>query len=307
MQMDDGAIKVGFCVAYDWPLLAYSLPQVYGKASVICLSIDSERRSWAKKIFEWDQNAFNELLRSIDVAGKILVYEDDFHLPELTPAQNEVRQRRLMSEKMGAGGWHIQLDCDEYFLNFAGFVEFLRKLPIRKYKFNVSCQLITLFKKVNNGFLYVYPQQSKHYEFLQIASKVPCYEHGRRNGYFNVISDFLIVHQSWARSDEEIWQKLSNWGHVDDFNVQRYFDFWANVNAENFGRFRDILPMHPPVWPSLCFLKSKDIAEVIAKFNAGSFPKLHPVSRIIRNSILISRAVCAARRLYRVGFQHWRS
>lgn len=295
---NDNSIKVGFCVAYDWPLLAYSLPQVYTRADIICISIDRGRISWANKRFEWDGRGFNDFVRSIDVDAKIIIYEDDFHLTALTASENEVRQRQMMSARMGSGGWHIQLDCDEYFLDFGGFVNLLEKIPTRSYPFNVCCQLITLFKKVDNGYLYVYPEKKKHFEFLQIASKTPAYEHGRRNGYFNMLTEFLIVHQSWARDNDEVRQKLSNWGHVDDFNVQAYLQFWNNVNAGNFWSFRNLHPIQPKAWPSLRLMKSQNIEETITGFSSEPFPKPHAVTRMLRNSRLVTRLESGFRSLY---------
>ena len=48
-------IKVGYCVAYDWDLLAYSLPLVYDYADKICLSIDIDYTSWGGTPFSFDE------------------------------------------------------------------------------------------------------------------------------------------------------------------------------------------------------------------------------------------------------------
>src|SRR5690348_14068470 len=100
-------IKVGFCVAYDWPLLANALPLIYDHADSICLSMDRDRITWANAPIQWDANGFNELIRRLDPQNKVTCYEDDFHQPDLTPMQNEVRQRNKMAEFMGTSGWHI--------------------------------------------------------------------------------------------------------------------------------------------------------------------------------------------------------
>jgi hypothetical protein len=300
--MVDNSIKVGFCVAYDWHFLAYSLPLIYSKANVICLSVDQDHISWAKQSFFWDESGFRELVNSIDKFGKIIVYTDNFHLAELTPAKNEIRQRALMAEKMGKGGWHIQLDCDEYFLEFNRFVKFLKKMPARRYKFNVSCQLITVFKKVSDGYLYVYPARRKDLEFLQIATRDPLYEHGRRNGYFNILADFVIVHQSWARGEAEILQKLSNWGHVNDFDVERYFQFWQNVNVNNFRKIKDFHPIQPSSWSALKFIESTSVNELIVKLRQATFPGLDPLTRFLKNSILVSGLMSRMTALYKMIF-----
>ena len=61
---------------------------------------------------------------------------------------------------------------------------------------------------------------------MPIATNVPIYEYGRKNGHFNHQSPFFMVHDTWARSEEEILQKIQNWGHKTDFDVMKYFEFW---------------------------------------------------------------------------------
>src|SRR3954466_6496597 len=121
-------IKVGYCVAYDWKLLNFSVPQIYENSDLICISIDRERRSWSGKSFSWDQAAFEEMIDKIDTKRKIKIFEEDFSLPALSPMENEVRQRTMIAEFMGNDGWHIQLDTDEYFLDFFGFTKYLKGL-----------------------------------------------------------------------------------------------------------------------------------------------------------------------------------
>lgn len=291
----NNTVKVGFCVAYDWRFLSYSIPQVYKSADVICLSIDKDRISWSHRPFLWEETEFQNMLKSVDPLRKIIVYEDDFHVVELSASENEKRQRNLMAKAMGLGGWHVQLDCDEYFLDFDGFVRYLRRLPGRPYKFNVSCQLITIFKQIDRGYAYVYPRGAKSFEFLPVASRHPCYDHGRRNGHFNILSDFAIVHQSWARTEEEIKIKVANWGHVNDFAVQSYFYFWKGINKHNYREARFFHPIKPEVWPSLELVNGIDPNDLISHFKLRRFPALHPVRRFISNSILVSRVLHQAR------------
>lgn len=300
-------IKVGFCVAYDWCFLAYSLPQIYEQADIICISIDKDRLSWACRRFEWDQVGFDALIRSIDKAGKVIVYEDNFHLQNLSAAENEVRQRRLMSEKMGPEGWHIQLDCDEYFVDFDGFVAYLERVPSKRYSFNICCQLVTVIKQVKGGYLMVDSNKKKGSELLQIASRTPCFEHGRRNGYFNVLSPFLIIHQSWARTESEIQQKLSNWGHVGDFDLGRYFNFWKSLNEDNYHDIRNFHPISPSAWPSLRFVEAADVDELLSACKREPFAAPGPLYRLLRNSRLIAGLLSYHKSLSRKMFNAFKS
>src|SRR5690349_14979672 len=99
------AIKVGFCVAYDWYLLEYALPLIYADATVIGLSIDQDRISWSGNAYPFDEAGFKALITKLDPEKKIRVLEENYHLPDLTPMQNEVRQRNLMAKHLGEGGW----------------------------------------------------------------------------------------------------------------------------------------------------------------------------------------------------------
>ncbi len=293
--MVDNSIKVGFCVAYDWYFLTHALPLVYDRADVICLSMDKDHCSWTQKSFHWDEAGFNELIRKIDIAGKIIFYKENFHLTELTAKQNEVRQRNLMAQKMGKGGWHIQLDCDEYFQDFDKFVDYLKSLPDSSHTCNVVCRFVTLFKEINDGFLYVYPEKSQQIEYFQIATKYPLYEQGRRNGYFNIYSNFLVIHQSWARSDAEIKQKLLNWGHVNDFDLEAYFEFWKSVNDTNYKAFKNLHPIQPSSWPTLRFIGCQSLDELIQEFRKKGFPTLNFFRRLLKNSRMVSRILSRLR------------
>jgi hypothetical protein len=281
-------IKVGYCVAYDWKLLEYSIPSIYDFADVICLSIDKDRISWSGNSFSWDNNEFNILIEKLDPKGKMKIYEDDFHLPELKPMENEVRQRNMIAEFMGKGGWHLQLDTDEFFLNFEAFVSYLLKCSFSK-QFNVSCPWITLYKQDDDGFYYIKPDSFKNIEFIQIATLYPDYKYGRRNGNFNLLTDFAILHLSWARSEAEIWEKLNNWGHKDDFDVTTYFNKWKNLNKSNYKNYSNFHHIQPEIWPRIDFISARSVNELL--FNAKDDLKL-PISKldlIKSNSIWYSR------------------
>lgn len=281
-------IKVGFCVAYDWYLLEYAIPQVYNHADVICLSIDKHKRSWAGHLYRWNENGFRQLLNRLDPKGKIQVYEDDFSLPELSPMQNEVRQRNKIAEFMGQGGWHIQLDADEYFLEFSKFVSFLKKCKYKR-PINICCPLYTLFKEIDQGYLIIKNKSHKKQDFVAIASNQPYYEFGRSNGYFNVKTNFGIVHQSWARSNDEIKEKINNWGHKEDFDVMAYFERWEMLNEDNYKSFKNFHPLQPHHWESLKLIEAENIPSLIENIKQDlpfTIPKRHLIKS---NSIWLSR------------------
>lgn len=281
-------IKIGFCIAYDWNLLEYSIPPVYEQADIICLSVDKDRISWSGNPFSWDEQGFRAMVARLDPAGKIKVLEEDYHLPDLAPMENEVRQRNKIADFLGRGGWHIQLDTDEFFLNFPAFVKQLKEYnPGRP--FNVSCPWITLYKQDQDGFYYVAPERFDQIEFIQIATQYPAYEYGRRNGNFNILSDCALLHLSWARSEAEIWEKLNNWGHKNDFDVQAYYRKWKDLNATNYESYRNFHHIRPDIWPALKYLPAASVTELLQVAQAQMHLPISKLKLACANSIWWSR------------------
>jgi hypothetical protein len=281
-------IKVGFCVAYDWHLLQYALPAVYPFADEILLSLDVDRISWSNNAFQFDNKGFSELITTIDREKKITLFEDNFHNPGLSPMENEIRQRNLTAEKMRIGGWHIQLDCDEYFLNFKDFTNYLKSLPSTIGKINVCCPWITLFKRTADGFLYILPSKKSNIEFIQIATNDPIYKYGRRNGHVNLYTGFPIVHQSWARSEQEISDKLKNWGHKNDFDANQYISLWKSVDDQNYRSFQNFHPIEPTQWSALAYCPGKLPEDLMENIDATEFI-LSDLELRLKNSRTISR------------------
>lgn len=280
-------IKVGFCVAYDWQLLKNALPLVYPHADQICLSIDKGRKSWAGLEFEWDHHAFDRFLHDTDTDHKIRIFEEHFFEAPLTPMQNEVRQRNAMAEFMG-GGWHVQLDVDEYFADFGNFVQFLRRRKVAR-KVNYCCALLTVFKKVRDGYLIIDPVNKSNLEFVPIASGLPHYEHGRKNGYFNKVTPYYLIHQSWARGEDEIRQKVLNWGHRDDFDSGRFINLWKSLDETNYTRAINFHPIAPQQWPALKYISASAIEQLMRLVGPREIPALSEFDLMFRNSLWISR------------------
>jgi hypothetical protein len=165
-------------------------------------------------------------------------------------------------------GWLIQLDVDEYVYDFKTLTNYLNKYWYLTLfpKFTpivFKGKLITLFKQTEEGFLYIdngekfpFITNLNKYEFTRYITKV-------RNHFVNV----NVVHQSWARTDDEIQTKIKNWGHRDDFNTQHYFEFWKNISSSTYMNYNNIHPISPEVWNKLHFLPSKSIEEFINKYS----------------------------------------
>lgn len=259
-------IKVGYILSYDYDLIFTSINQIYEEADKIFIAIDVNSKTWSGNDYKLPSSFF-ENIELLDYKNKIQIYEDNFYISELTPIECETRERNLLLKKMGRG-WLIQLDVDEYVYDFKTLTNYLNKYwyltLFPKYTPIVfKGKLITLFKQTKEGFLYIDNDEKfpfitnlNKFEFTRYITKV-------RNHFINI----NVVHQSWARTEDEIQTKIKNWGHRDDFNTQHYFEFWKNISSSNYMNYNNIHPINPEVWNKLHFLPSKSIEEFINQYS----------------------------------------
>lgn len=273
-------IKTGFCVSYDWVFLKKSLPRVYDHSDIICLSVDKNRKSWKGEAYDFNNEDFFAFIKKIDVDNKIDVYEDDFSLPDLNSRENCNRQRTLIAERMGKGGWHVQIDSDEYFLDFAGLVDFMKSInsnPTGDEKgVNVLANWISLIKKTSKGYLHV-SFDEKLPESFPVATNRPDYKRARHNDYFNYLSPFYALHETWARSEDELWFKINNWGHsAEELEAKQdrlsYYELWKSLDERNYSYIYNFHPAQSTVWPCLKYLEATDVDELLKKFSKPQFP-----------------------------------
>ena len=260
------AIKVGLLLSYDYQYLKYALSCVYKEAEQITLAVDKDYRTWTGNNYTIDP-LFFEWLTAFDKDKKISIYRDDFYIPELLPMENETRQRTMLGNFMGEGGWHIQIDADEYFVNFSEFVRFLHSQS--KYLNNPSKTPVTiianwviLFKQTSKGFLYV----NDHNDIVHIATNYPRYETARNINYPHLYTNFFVFHQTWARSEEEIYLKLKNWGHKNDFDTDAYFKFWKAVDEHNYQEVKDFHPLSATLWKALSYTEGTNVQDFMRNY-----------------------------------------
>jgi hypothetical protein len=250
-------VNVGILVSYDYEFLKNSIPTVYEHADTITLAIDEGLRTWTGGTFTIDPSLFT-WIEAYDTQKKIKIYRDNFYVPELDPTQNDTRERNMLAQQMGEG-WTVQLDADEYFIDFKGFVDFLKNSPqVQKKPTQVSALWITMFKKLDDGILYI-----KRPDPFQIATNLPDYKKCRNTRQYKVIAPFLVLHQSWARTEEELEKKLRNWGHTTDFNVDDYIAFWKGLGKTNYHTAKDFHPLTGKWWNKLDFIEGRNMKEVL--------------------------------------------
>lgn len=280
-------LKVGICIAYDWEMLKTALPLFYNDVDSICLSLDINRNTWAGNRFDFDASAFYNYVKEIDNQSKIIIYEDDFYQDKQHPMKNEVYQRNQIAKKLGIdNSWFLQLDVDEYFLDFKSVARFLRENTFSK-DVNICLPFITLFKKLDSSYLAIKGET----EWMPFITNKPHYEYGRINGYFNYKLDLPVLHQSWAREESEIQQKISNWGHKNDFDVESFLKKWQSLDIHNYVNLIDFHPINGKSWHELVPIEGSSINELIQN-NKSSFEDLKTYSPLkikFQNSRLFSK------------------
>jgi len=264
-------IKVGMPISYDYKYLYHSLPLLYEHADRITLAVDKDYRTWTGIPFTIEDSFWN-WLKQIDTHKKIRIYRDDFFVPDLSPMENQTRERNLLAQYMGPGGWHIQVDSDEYFIDFEAFVRFLHRhsrLVIRGHpKMDIGAFLIPMYKQIPGGYLYV----PDTYETFILATNKPDYVFARKCGYPVLYSNTLLFHQTWARTPQEVLQKVSSIGARTEFDTAKYYHLWQSIDAHNYPSIRNFHPLLPHVWPRLEKGDGGNVADFISTYCMNHCP-----------------------------------
>ncbi|MGX7668339.1 hypothetical protein [Flavobacterium pedocola] len=265
-------IHVGFLLSYDYELLKLAIPPVYKYSDRIFIAIDENSMTWSGNKFDVDPSFFT-WLKAFDTENKIELYYDNFHVPELTTTQMDTRERKMLSDKMGIGNWLIQVDSDEYFIDFESFVKQLRKYDHyldnpEKNKIQIAAFWLIIYKYTENGILYVDKPMKSIF-----ATNYPNYKAFRRTNERVIYLDSLVLHESVSRSEEELRFKLKNWSHNTHVN-ESFLDKWLKVDETNYKDYQDFYYIEPDRWKTLEYFPTKNIEEVKQYTNASKKLKL---------------------------------
>lgn len=259
-------IRVGFLMSYDYELLKNSIPLVYKEADSITIALDENLRTWSGGNFEIDENFFL-WIKSFDAEKKITIYRDDFFDSNLNAMENEVKERKMLASRMGIGNWLIQIDSDEYFVDFKKFTE---ELKLRnKYLKNPEANqvqiagfYVNLYKYTDEGILYV--SKTRNQKF---ATNYPSYTTGRNTKKQVIYIPNLVIHECLSRSEEEIRTKFSNWGHSHQVDIDKFLNKWREINQSNYDKFENLFYLNPDIWKKLNYVKGKSIKEISKNLN----------------------------------------
>ena len=262
-------IHVGFLVSYDYELLKNAIPKVYDDADAIFLAIDKDRLTWNGNPFEIDVSFF-DWLKEMDKDSKISLFEDQFYKANFTTMQCEVLERRLLAEKMGIGNWIIQLDADEYPVEFKSFVTTLHQYDSyldnpASNKIQIATFLVNIYKYVDDGFLYI-DEPTK----CMTATNFPNYRTGRNTKERIIYTKHLMLHETLSRDEKELEFKFKNWGHNTEINLD-FMKKWKMANSTNYKELTDLFYLEPHAWKRLNFIKTTNLHEIGERLNKNNF------------------------------------
>jgi hypothetical protein len=267
-------IKVGYLLSYDYDMFLTSVKQLYDHVDKIVVGIDKNNLTWAGNKYTIPQSFFDEI-RKFDKRNIIEIYFDKFYIPTLSPMECESRERNMVLKKLGRG-WKIQLDVDEYIVDFKELKKYLKKYNYLNIfpQLTPICfkgKLVTLFKQTEAGYLYMNDKFKFPFITNQNVNSHTRFVNNAYNHYINI----QVIHQSWARNIEEIELKVKNWGHKNDFDVYLYLNFWKSINHNNYTDINNFHPINPSVWEKLFFLESDNIDDYISKFKNKNSENLY--------------------------------
>ncbi|MFK7834116.1 MAG: hypothetical protein AB8B52_12655 [Winogradskyella sp.] len=268
-------IQVGFLLSYDYEKLKLSIPPVYKEADAIFLAMDQEQRTWSGKRFEIDAEFF-KWIKDFDTENKITIYKDNFYIPTLSAIQNDTRERHLLSIKMGIGNWLIQVDADEYFIDFKQFVETLRQhdhflVNPKKQPVQIAGFLINIYKYLDEGLLYVNKPTK-----VMLATNYPNYKRARNSKERVIYTDNILLHECLSRTEAQLKFKFENWGHNDELNSE-FFDKWRKANATNYKTIKNVFYLDPTIWRDLGHFPSQNLNEIKDDIKHNEALRLTPI------------------------------
>jgi hypothetical protein len=143
--------------------------------------------------------------------------------------------------------------------------------------------LVTLYRELPDGYLYI--ENNEQFPFITNQNNNT---HTRNNSKIrNFQTNIKVIHQSWARSEDDILTKIKNWGHRDDFDTMKYFQFWRSLNSNNFKDIVNFHPISPDVWNKISYLPSNDINEFIREYSKKNEQDLilFPIKKIFKSAV----------------------
>jgi hypothetical protein len=231
-------------LAYDWKYAFLAIRSYYAIADEIILGLDADRISWSKRPFPYDDQAVTKFIAEIDTEKKIRIIEGNYHAHDV-PMDSETAERRQLGAACRAGNWVVQIDADEVLLNPLDLRNFLNGMA---HDACVSASWLPVYKIIGDKALVV----GGRLEATPVATRSPHrYRAARSTDQSSVASPLNLLHLTWCRSEEELLQKLKNWSHSIQINIEKSVGVWRATTLDNFHQIKDFHFLHGPLWEFL--------------------------------------------------------
>lgn len=236
-------------IAYDYRYAFAAIKAYYPIADEILLGLDNERITWSGKPFDFDAAEFERFLAIIDTRKIVTICEGNFHRFE-KPIDNDTAERNALSLMAQPGNWILQIDSDEVLLNAPEFKKYLEETnPEDKL---VIARLLNVFKTFpspeGDKILLIEPPRECAFVGTKLQGN---YHIVRYTGQDGANSPGIFLHFCWGRTPAELRQKCENWGHSQDFDVEKYLAFWDSITLDNWQGPKDFHPLDPKMWARL--------------------------------------------------------
>lgn len=246
-------------VSYDYEYLIKSISSYYDIADEIILGLDENLISWSNLPINIDKNKVKNDILAMDCDGKIKIIEGNFH-SQGEPMKNDTYERNFLSKLCKDDNWIVSVDADEAIPNSE---EFKKLVENSDSNFQLVCTWINLFKKISDDkYVKINTDESFFVATKLKGQYVKCRETTQSIKQLPI----KILHYSWCRSEDELYTKLKNWSHSQDFDTDKWLAIWKSIDEYNYMHFYNIHPLYPTFWPSLSLININERFSVKPKY-----------------------------------------
>ena len=130
--------------------------------------------------------------------------------------------------------WVLVLDADEFYSteDWEKMRVFMEKMCGNREVPTVGAKSVKTYWK--NTDYCLFPEDT-HNPIVAVNPKVFVFHDKRSGGTSDgiYVIDITMHHLSWVKSDGEVWQKIHNWAHSNDFDKQSWYnDVWMKWTPE---------------------------------------------------------------------------
>ena len=273
-------LKIGaYVLLADPTWIQSAVQQYYEHIDVLVVSYDCRSKGWTGTDIPVSECL--ALIKQIDLYGKVIEIVGDYSSGNQTPIDKDTKQRQDCIDYLsGRVDWIIQLDTDEWFPDVSELVRIAENLPLDIH--GVEWPMKVLFRKIgkyqylsisgeSHNSVYEYPgpvlvrSNVKLVDARRISAPIVRYcvmddESSLQLSGTHVVGITLrrdlnhrqvIVHNSWARSRDVVYRKVTSWGHNQGVRSTLYFWLVWFPSPFTWRIISDFHPFAKGLWPKL--------------------------------------------------------